>query len=231
MAFSFATCGRMSFVQSTRIMPCIGISCGPTAVEAIAVLRGHADSTARDTLYSVLAVTSLNAQTPKKTVFDPSQHADFSSAMKVAVDRAPKFSEDLSTIFFGIREAKRRRPNARWSRELVIQAGAPGMGGTINQPRVNEAQEENPSLILWHGKDPRLQSQQIVQEPRTARSTISPSIVLRRTSSCGFPTTRSAGESFRTITSRMASTPAITISARATTAAVTTTSTGRPQDG
>src|SRR5207302_1408393 len=39
-----------------------------------------------------------------------------------------------------------------------------GMGGTNNQPRVNEAQEENPSLILWHGKDPRLQSQQIVQE-------------------------------------------------------------------
>ena len=46
----------------------------------------------------------------------------------------------------------------------MIQAGAPGMGGTINQPRVNEATEENPSLILWHAKDPRLQSQQIVQE-------------------------------------------------------------------
>jgi dipeptidyl aminopeptidase/acylaminoacyl peptidase len=38
------------------------------------------------------------------------------------------------------------------------------MGGTINQPRVNESQEENPTLILWNAKDPRLQSQQIVQE-------------------------------------------------------------------
>ena len=130
----------------------------------IAVLRGRADSTARDTLYSVLAVTSLNAQTPKKTVFDPSQHADFSSAMKVAVERAPKFSDDLSTIFFGIREAKRSDLTLAGRASSVIQAGAPGMGGTINQPRVNEAQEENPSLILWHGKDPRLQSQQIVQE-------------------------------------------------------------------
>jgi dipeptidyl aminopeptidase/acylaminoacyl peptidase len=130
----------------------------------IAVLRGRADSTARDTLYSVLAVTSLNAQAPKKTVFDPSQHSDFSPAMKIAVERAPRFSEDLSTIFFGIREAKRGDRTLAGRGSSVIQAGAPGMGGTINQPRVNEAQEENPSLILWHGKDPRLQSQQIVQE-------------------------------------------------------------------
>jgi dipeptidyl aminopeptidase/acylaminoacyl peptidase len=131
----------------------------------LVVLRGRADSTARDTLYSVIAFTSLSAPSPKKTVFDPAQHADFAPSMKVAVDRAPKFSEDLSSIFFGIREAK--KPNDRTVAgrgSSVIQAGAPGMGGTINQPRVNEAQEENPSLVLWHGKDPRLQSQQIVQE-------------------------------------------------------------------
>ena len=45
----------------------------------------------------------------------------------------------------------------------VVQAGAPGAGGTLNQPRV-DPDDENPSLIIWHAKDPRLQSQQIVQE-------------------------------------------------------------------
>jgi len=131
----------------------------------ITVLRGRADSTVRDTLYSVVAFTNLSAQTPKKTVFDPAQHSDFSSAMKIAADRAPRLSEDLSSIFFGIREAKKAGDRTLAGRgSSVIQAGAPGMGGTINQPRVNEAQEENPSLVLWHGKDPRLQSQQIVQE-------------------------------------------------------------------
>ena len=131
----------------------------------IVVLRGRADSTVRDTLYSVVAFTNLSAPAPKKIVFDPAQHSDFAPSMKVAADRAPKFSEDMSAIFFGIREAKKpgdRTLAARGS--SVIQAGAPGMGGANNQPRVNEAQEENPSLILWHGKDPRLQSQQIVQE-------------------------------------------------------------------
>ena len=130
----------------------------------IVVLRGRADTTAHDTLYSVVAFTSLSAPAPKKTVFDAAQHSDFTPAMKVSVDRAPKFSEDLSTIFFGIREAKKPDVTLAGRGSSVIQAGAPGMGGTINQPRVNEAQEENPSLILWHAKDPRLQSQQIVQE-------------------------------------------------------------------
>ncbi len=132
---------------------------------ALVFLRGRADSTARDTLYSVVAFTDVAASSPRKTVFDVSQRTDFPSGMKVSADRAPRFSGDLSTVFFGIREGK--KPGARMlaSRgSSVIQAGAPGMGGTINQPRVNEAQEENPSLILWNAKDSRLQSQQIVQE-------------------------------------------------------------------
>jgi dipeptidyl aminopeptidase/acylaminoacyl peptidase len=130
---------------------------------ALSVLRGKADSTSRDTLYSVVVFTNISAPQPKKLVFDPSQHSDFPAGMKIAAERAPKLSDDLQTIFFGIREGK--KPGMVATRgSSVIQAGAPGMGGTINQPRVNEAQEENPSLILWHGKDPRLQSQQIVQE-------------------------------------------------------------------
>ncbi len=132
---------------------------------ALTVLRGKADSTTRDTLYSVVAFTNIAAPQPKKLVFDASQHSDFPAGMKIAAERAPKLSEDLQTIFFGIREKKKANGPVVASRgSSVIQAGAPGMGGTINQPRVNEAQEENPSLILWHGKDPRLQSQQIVQE-------------------------------------------------------------------
>src|SRR5262249_36521592 len=96
--------------------------------------------------------------------FDAAEHRDFPAGMKVAVERAPKLSEDMQTIFFGIKEKKNPDLIVASRGTNIVQAGAPGMGGTINQPRVNEAQEENPSLILWHAKDPRLQSQQIVQE-------------------------------------------------------------------
>jgi acetyl esterase/lipase len=135
------------------------------SLDALAVLRGRIDSTARDTVYSVVAFTNVSAPAVKKTVFEASAHAEFPKGMAIAVDRAPRLAEDLSAVYFGIHEAKKPSDQLLAGRgSSVIQAGAPGMGGTINQPRVNDATEENPSLILWNVKDPRLQSQQIVQE-------------------------------------------------------------------
>ena len=134
------------------------------SLPALAVLRGRVDSTAHDTIYSVVSFTSLAAPAIKKAVFDVAERQDFPRGMRIAAERAPHFADDLSAVFFGIREAKPADRTVAGRGSGITLAGAPGMGGTINQPRVNEAQEENPSLILWHGKDPRLQSQQIVQE-------------------------------------------------------------------
>jgi dipeptidyl aminopeptidase/acylaminoacyl peptidase len=133
--------------------------------QALTVLRGKADTTAHDTLYSVVAFTNISAAAqPKKLVFDATEHRDFPAGMKIAAERAPRLSEDLQTIFFGLKEKKNPATVVASRGGNIVQAGAPGMGGTINQPRITEAQEEHPSLILWNAKDARLQSQQIVQE-------------------------------------------------------------------
>jgi dipeptidyl aminopeptidase/acylaminoacyl peptidase len=134
------------------------------SLPALAVLRGRIDSTAHDTIYSVLSFANLGAPALKKTVFDAAARRDFPSGMKVAAERAPHFADDLSAVFFGIREARSPGRTVASRESAIVQAGAPGMGGTINQPRVDENQEEHPSLILWNAKDSRLQSQQIVQE-------------------------------------------------------------------
>jgi dipeptidyl aminopeptidase/acylaminoacyl peptidase len=135
----------------------------------LAVLRGRVDSVARDTTYTVLAFTGMRAPDTRRE-FDAKGRTDFPAGMKVAADRAPRFSTDLAAVFFGIREAKKPAPAERTmagtdsaARSAVIQGGAPGAGGTVNQPRV-DPNDETPSLIIWHHRDPRLQSQQIVQE-------------------------------------------------------------------
>ena len=140
---------------------------------ALTVLRGKPDSVAKDTLFAVLAFTSIGTPAQKKVVFDAAGRADFPAAMKVSGDRAPRISEDFGTVFFGIRAAKPAAPvvasreeagaGPGASRQPVVQAGAPGEGGARNQPRV-DADDENPSLVLWHWKDPRLQAMQLVQE-------------------------------------------------------------------
>lgn len=135
---------------------------------ALAVLRGRPDSAARDTTYSVVAFTGIGTAAEKTIAFDPVGRSDFPAGMVVSADRAPWIADDFGTVFFGIRLSTPRadmvagRDDAA-SRTSIVQAGAPGNGGTRNQPRVDR-DDETPTLVLWHWKDPRLQSQQLVQE-------------------------------------------------------------------
>jgi dienelactone hydrolase len=138
---------------------------------AFAVLRGKPDTVARDTLYTVLTFTGIGTPAQKKVAFDPSGRSDFPIGMRVSGERTPRISEDYTAVFFGIREARKPEPrpttmagrDSAGAPSRVVQAGAPGAGGTVNQPRVDPA-DETASLVIWHARDPRLQSQQIVQE-------------------------------------------------------------------
>jgi dipeptidyl aminopeptidase/acylaminoacyl peptidase len=103
----------------------------------------------------------------KHVVFDPSNRTDFPKGWKLASERAPRYAKDMSAVFFGLREIPKPVKGSEASGRSAVQPGAPGMGGSINQGRggaTGTAADSLPTLILWHAKDARLQSQQIVQE-------------------------------------------------------------------
>ena len=135
---------------------------------AFAALRLTPDSATRDTNVAVVAFNAFGADGPRKTVLDLAARNDAPADMAISPDRGPTWSEDLGVVYFGMREAP--KPPARDSLagtdlQSLVKPGAPGMGGTQNQPRTAAPSDEDlPSLILWHWNDPRLQSQQIVQE-------------------------------------------------------------------
>ncbi|HKS06378.1 MAG TPA: prolyl oligopeptidase family serine peptidase [Gemmatimonadaceae bacterium] len=141
---------------------------------ALAVMKGKIATTgARDTVFSISVFRGISAEgKPTKLSFTPEGRADFPTGWKVASERAPRYSTDLTQVFFGIREGLRTggRGAAGRGNSPLVTAGAPGAGGSINQTAAgrgasgNAAADSTPSLILWHGRDPRLQSQQIVQE-------------------------------------------------------------------
>jgi dipeptidyl aminopeptidase/acylaminoacyl peptidase len=136
---------------------------------ALGVMRGRIDESRRDTVFSLVAFTQFGPTGPsKRLTFNPAGRQDFPRDWKIASDRAPRYATDLSAVFFGIREAVRPGANQVAGRGAGggIQSGAPGAGGTINQANGGRAGGANDdvSLILWHKDDPRLQSQQIVQE-------------------------------------------------------------------
>ncbi len=143
--------------------------------EALSVMRGHIDSIARDTVFSVELFSNFGPDGPmKKLLFDPAGRHDFPAGWKLASDRAPRWADDMSAVFVGIREGTKPLPRgvAPTGRDgSAIAAGAPGAGGTGAIPpggrggaTAPPTTDSLPSLILWHFKDTRLQSQQIVQE-------------------------------------------------------------------
>ncbi len=143
------------------------------SAQALAVLRLAPDSAARDTSVALLAFTGFGADAPRRTMLDLSRRADAPAGMAISPDRGPTWSEDLGMVYFGLRPAPAPLPRGAErgnDMQSLIHPSAPGMGGTLNQPNAGPPSDEDlPSLILWHWKDPRLQSQQLVQEAADKR--------------------------------------------------------------
>ena len=141
---------------------------------ALSVMRGKPDSAAKDTVFSIEAFTNFGPDGPtKRIVFSPTGRQDFPTGWKLASERAPRWSTGMTAAFFGVREIpKAPKAPAAGRGAVPVAGGAPGAGGTGAIPPGGRgaaappasAADSIPSLILWHFKDPRLQSQQIVQE-------------------------------------------------------------------
>jgi dipeptidyl aminopeptidase/acylaminoacyl peptidase len=131
--------------------------------DAIAVLKGTDDRAYRDKLYSVVGVTDVASATPHKVVFDPAADASVPKGFSASPDREPQWTDDLQAIFFGLREPRKKdvAPGAdAESGDLPAAAEAPPAADNAASP------DDKVDLVLWHYKDPRLQTQQEVQESR-----------------------------------------------------------------
>jgi dipeptidyl aminopeptidase/acylaminoacyl peptidase len=128
--------------------------------KALAVLRGTA--VARDTAYSLVMVTDFAAPSPTKTEFDPAKQSGFPAGMKLSPNRAPRWSEDRTTVFFGIQDATAatNSPNDSTTRS----DSGPQRPGAAEARATDNSNDERPQLVIWHYLDSRLQRAQEVQE-------------------------------------------------------------------
>jgi len=124
--------------------------------DALTALRGVEDKGFEDKLYSVVAFKNFSGN-PAKIVFDPRDDKSFPAGMTVASTRPAIWRQDLSVLLFGLADVKPKKAGARDATAADGDAAAP-------PPRPAPPEEDKPSLVLWHYKDPRLQSQQQVQE-------------------------------------------------------------------
>ena len=129
--------------------------------DALATVRGTDDKAFEDKLYMLVAFKDFGANGPAtKVVFDPKSDSSFPTGMTISAARTPAWREDLSEVVFGIHEVKAKKKNA-----AVADAAANADENARPVPPANaQDQPDLPDLVIWHYKDPRLQTQQQVQE-------------------------------------------------------------------
>ena len=136
--------------------------------DGLLVLKGTEDKRYKDKVYAVIGFTKLDAAKPEKTTYDPATDKTFPEGMAISPNRTPIWTEDLSAFFFGIRTPKKAdaKPDAKPEEKPDAKSDAkPDAKPETPPPSADSApDEEKPDLVIWHYKDPRLQSQQQVQE-------------------------------------------------------------------
>ncbi len=134
--------------------------------DGLSVLKSTDDKRYSDKLYAAIGFTGFGAAGgPQRAIYDPAGDKTFPEGMSIAPTRGAAWTEDLSALVFGIRTLKKS--------DAKPETSKPGEGGADPtakpEPPAAPAAPEPPDdekadLVLWHHKDPRLQSQQQVQE-------------------------------------------------------------------
>ncbi len=133
--------------------------------DAVSMLKGTDDRAYRERLFSVMGFTGFGSGAPKKVVYDPKQDKTFPVEMSISGNRAPTWTENRDALIFGIAElTKVPRPEGRGNAAPAEGADAAEPGARGAGPAAAPDPDARPNLVVWHYKDPRLQSAQRVQE-------------------------------------------------------------------
>ncbi|MFI5311154.1 MAG: alpha/beta hydrolase family protein [Gemmatimonadales bacterium] len=133
--------------------------------DALAALRVVSDTAGADDDVSVVAwshASSASARAMEITA----KSAGVPAGLVLSADRALEWGDGQRSLYFGLREPRPPRPRATGAPFTPPNPGgvAPGAGAGGQVAAAPQTDAEVPSLILWHWKDPRMQSEQQVQE-------------------------------------------------------------------
>jgi hypothetical protein len=112
--------------------------------EAFSLIRAAENKGYKDKRCTVLAVTEVSTASPKMTVFDPANDAAFPKGMVIATSQTPSLSEDLGTVFFGIRTP--RKEDSPTGRGFDKKAD-PTKG--MLEMLAKAGEREKPDLVIW----------------------------------------------------------------------------------
>ena len=133
--------------------------------DALAALRVVTDTAGGDEDATVLAWRHASAANATAVEIS-AKTTGITGGLVVSSDRALQWADGQKMLYFGLREARppRTPPVPGAPVPPVTNAPAPGAGAGGQIAAAPQTSADVPSIILWHWKDERMQSQQQVQE-------------------------------------------------------------------
>ena len=132
--------------------------------DGLIALKGKEDRAYIDRMFSIVGFTGFGAGDVKKVEFDPSKDSTFPKGLWISGNRAAQWTESLDAFVFGIAEPRKRTTPAGPTGTTPAGEGTEPPATPPSGPAQDNDADERVDLVLWHWKDPRLQSMQQVQE-------------------------------------------------------------------
>lgn len=158
-----------------------------TDSDDLAALRAIPDTTGtwKDTTHAVLAWRGLGTDHPERNLLDPSSAESVPDSMRIPAFNGPRWADDGSRLFFGLRPRDRDGSAAEDSADADTAAAAEpgGGGGEPSEPRSTEEDpqaedrwlqtpDDTAGVLIWHWKDADVMSRQERTADRDRRRTL-----------------------------------------------------------
>ncbi len=150
---------------------------------AFALLKAKKQEAYKTPVYSVIGISRINGDQTAKAIYSGIDDAGFPKGQGISEHGGAYWSDDLSTLFFGIAKLEKKedkdgkekaKPDSVAAKDSVSTdstrtAKAPA-DSTAKKPAVAKAKSKDdidkPDMIIWNWQDKRLQSAQQVQQQR-----------------------------------------------------------------
>ncbi|TDQ09676.1 alpha/beta hydrolase family protein [Pedobacter metabolipauper] len=143
--------------------------------DAFALLKSNKNEKYKEDVFTVIGISKIAGDKTSKVSYSGIDKASFPKKMGISGNGTPYWSEDQTTLFFGISPVElkddKKADSAKSKTDAVAKAKT-DTAKTAVKPAIAEVKKPNPAdiekpdMIIWNWQDKRLQSAQQTQEMR-----------------------------------------------------------------
>ncbi|WP_316750122.1 S9 family peptidase [Pedobacter gandavensis] len=137
--------------------------------DAFALLKSNKNEKYKEAVFTVIGINKIAGELSNKISFSGLSTKNFPNTMGISGNGTPYWSEDQTTLFFGISTQEKKTDSTAKDKTAGKLANAKAdstIKSKADHKSLAKEDIEKPDMIIWNWQDKRLQSAQQTQETR-----------------------------------------------------------------